>query len=61
MPSKTRPRKRSKKKELLEIKFRERRLGDIDFGKIQHPKPPKDYKPTLPGPPGWQSKIDPGE
>ena len=26
----------------------------------KHPKPIPGYKATLPGPPGWQYKIDPG-
>ena len=58
---KRRPRKNSKKGEPVEIQFRERRLSGIDFSKIKHPKPNKDYKATLPGPPGWQYKIDPGQ
>ena len=43
------------------ILFRERRLCDIDFKKIKHPVPDKNYKATLPGPPGWQYKINPGQ
>ncbi len=58
------PPKSSRKKkpsEKVEIEFRERRLANIDFTKIKHPKVNKDYKATLPGPPGWQYKIDPGQ
>lgn len=61
MRKKIRPRKKSKKAGAVEIQFRERRLCDIDFTKIEHPVPNKDYKATLPGPPGWQYKIDPGK
>ncbi len=41
------------------VKFRERRLSDIVKG-LKHPKPIPGYKSTLPGPPGWQYKQDPG-
>ncbi len=53
--------KKRKASGAVKIKFRERRLGEIDFSKLRHPKPNKDYKATLPGPPGWQYKIDPGQ
>jgi len=52
------PKKKNEKRTVL--RFRERKFGDIDFSKVKHPKPGKDYKATLPGPPGWQYKIDPG-
>ena len=55
-----RPVKKKRKTKGVEIEFRERRLCDIDFSKIKHPRPHPDYKATLPGPPGWQYKIDPG-
>ena len=61
MPGKIRPTRKSKKAETLEIKFRERKLASINFSKIQHPKPDPGCKATLPGPPGWQYKVDPGE
>ena len=55
------PGKKKSPSEKADIQFRERRLGSIDFSKIKHPKPNKDYQATLPGPPGWQYKIDPGQ
>ena len=39
--------------------FRERRLSDINL-LPKHPKPIPGYKATLPGPPGWKQKQDPG-
>ena len=42
----------------LEIQFRERRFKDLK--PVRHPKPIPGYQATLPGPPGWQYKIDPG-
>lgn len=56
--------KRSKKKQRDEqapdgIVFRERPLKDFNL-QPKHPKPIPGYKATLPGPPGWQYKIDPG-
>ena len=44
-----------------EFSFRERRFGDIDFKNLKHPVLPKGFTQTLPGPPGWQYKLDPGK
>lgn len=39
--------------------FREKRL--LEYNLLpKHPKPIPGFKATLPGPPGWQVKQDPG-
>lgn len=38
--------------------FRERKLRDIPK-KLNHPDPIPGFLPTLPGPPGWDSKMNP--
>ena len=52
-------RKSQKKKSPDGIVFRERRLRDIELNP-KHPKPIPGHKATLPGPPGWQYKENPG-
>jgi hypothetical protein len=39
--------------------FREKRLIDFNLSP-KHPKPIPGHKATLPGPPGWQCKENPG-
>ena len=53
------PKKTSKEKIPDGLVFRERRLCDINL-LPKHPKPIPGYKATLPGPPGWKQKQDPG-
>ena len=50
--------KRSKSEE-VKIKFRERKFRDINLTP-EHPDPVPGFIPTLPGPPGWQYKLNPG-
>ncbi len=39
--------------------FRSGKLKDFNL-QPRHPRPIPGYKATLPGPPGWQVKQDPG-
>lgn len=54
------PARKSREEKLPDgLVFRERRFRDINL-LPKHPKPIPGYKATLPGPPGWQVKQDPG-
>jgi len=52
---------RKARSKTIGLPFRERTFGEILRKKLRHPKVDKNYKATLPGPPGWQYKIDPGK
>ena len=51
--------KKKVKPEKTGLVFRQRRLKDINLNP-KHPKPIPGHKATLPGPPGWQYKENPG-
>lgn len=60
MPAKKKAKKKkSAAKNPDGIVFRERAWKDIDL-LPKHPAPIPGYKATLPGPPGWKQKQDPG-
>ena len=51
--------KKSQEKTPDGLVFREKRLIDFNLSP-KHPKPIPGHKATLPGPPGWQCKENPG-
>ena len=53
--------KKKKSKKIAQetaLKFRERKIRDIPK-ELKHPDPLPGFIPTLPGPPGWDSKMNP--
>lgn len=43
----------------LQIEVRERKFSEINLNPA-HPDPIPGFVPTLPGPPGWMQKLNPG-
>jgi hypothetical protein len=59
VPVSARRKKKASKKEEVRLNFRERKFRDIDLNP-KHPDPIPGFVPTLPGPPGWMQKLNPG-